>query len=670
MNYPNQLDDKNSLFEVKDLGRTSTSKPINAVELEIEIDNPINFPTGRHIVVIESEVIIISHRIDNILYVEKRGSFDTLSENHITNSKIGVVFTSAHYETLRDTIIDIQKELWTYRKPVNDVLNDPQTIIPIENESYLVGLSPLNEFIGKENNIATWNGTSWDFISPQPAFEMYILNKGKYEFNGTSWILNKDVEISNVNDLQNQLNDRYTKSESDNLLDIKVDKETGKNLVEDTKISSYDNHLVNTTNPHNVTASQVGAYSKTENDNILAKKANLDVNNKIPLSEIPDSILGQLKYMGVWNFSSGLPIGAQKGNYWIASVSGNGYEVGDWAVFNGTNFDKVDNTDAVSSVAGRTGNVVLNKNDVGLNNVDNTSDLNKPISNATQTALDTTVKLTGNQTITGAKTFSGLSKTSIGDNALEVITSSSNSAAGSFMVSQGAKYGLALNGSGTGLETGSFYFQVIDRDLKNVKNTSFRIGVDGRVGIGATNPLAKLQTSMLTQSSFASPSNCSYYNRGSDNGYGIGFGTLNAGLEGASFIQTYINDSSTDALPLLISPAGNQTRIGGFTKLGSDAPAIKYKKITGRTSSTQGGEVYVRHGLNGSKILSASILIDYIGTGNGDLIQEGELILDGWYAQLFTNKTHIVVRNAGGSFKFSSTHILNKPFTVLITYEE
>ena len=149
MNYPNQLDDKNSLFEVKDLGKTSTSKPLNAVELEIEIDNPINFPTGRHIVVVESEVIIISHRIDNILYVEKRGAFDTLSENHITNSKIGVVFTSAHYETLRDSIIDIQKELWTYRKPVNDVLNDPQTIIPVENESYLVGLSPLNEFIGK-----------------------------------------------------------------------------------------------------------------------------------------------------------------------------------------------------------------------------------------------------------------------------------------------------------------------------------------------------------------------------------------------------------------------------------------------------------------------------------------------------------------------------------------
>lgn len=43
---------------------------------------------------------------------------------------------------------------------------------------------------------------------------------------------------------------------------------------------------------------------------------------------------------------------------------------------------------AVSSVNGRTGAVVLAKNDVGLNNVNNTADANKPISNSTQAALD------------------------------------------------------------------------------------------------------------------------------------------------------------------------------------------------------------------------------------------------------------------------------------------
>lgn len=50
------------------------------------------------------------------------------------------------------------------------------------------------------------------------------------------------------------------------------------------------------------------------------------------------------------------------------------------------------------TVAGHalTSDITLDKNDVGLENVDNTSDLNKPISTATQTALDDKVdKITG-----------------------------------------------------------------------------------------------------------------------------------------------------------------------------------------------------------------------------------------------------------------------------------
>lgn len=57
-------------------------------------------------------------------------------------------------------------------------------------------------------------------------------------------------------------------------------------------------------------------------------------------------------------------------------------------------------TDAVTSVNGKTGAVTLSKADVGLGNVDNTSDANKPISNATQAALDN--KVDKNAAITGA----------------------------------------------------------------------------------------------------------------------------------------------------------------------------------------------------------------------------------------------------------------------------
>ncbi|NTW62217.1 hypothetical protein HGB25_02300 [Candidatus Saccharibacteria bacterium] len=59
-----------------------------------------------------------------------------------------------------------------------------------------------------------------------------------------------------------------------------------------------------------------------------------------------------------------------------------------------------DANNSVNSVAGKTGTVTLDKSDVGLGNVDNTADANKPISSATQTALNN--KVTSNGAITGA----------------------------------------------------------------------------------------------------------------------------------------------------------------------------------------------------------------------------------------------------------------------------
>ena len=84
-----------------------------------------------------------------------------------------------------------------------------------------------------------------------------------------------------------------------------------------------------------------------------------------------------------------------------------GYSTGDVLVYElydvqpGVYSDRYDvvtggGTGAVDSVNGRTGIVTLVKSDVGLGNVDNTSDANKPVSTAQQAALDT--KLNVSQT--------------------------------------------------------------------------------------------------------------------------------------------------------------------------------------------------------------------------------------------------------------------------------
>lgn len=97
--------------------------------------------------------------------------------------------------------------------------------------------------------------------------------------------------------------------------------------------------------------------------------AGLDTGGKIPTSQLPDSIVGQLEYQGAYDASGGAAPGSPlKGQYWIISVGGTintvSYTVGDWIVYNGTTFDKIDNTDAVTTVAGRTGAIVLTTADV------------------------------------------------------------------------------------------------------------------------------------------------------------------------------------------------------------------------------------------------------------------------------------------------------------------
>ena len=87
------------------------------------------------------------------------------------------------------------------------------------------------------------------------------------------------------------------------------------------------------------------------------------------------ALVGGVMYQGTWNASNNTPsitssVGT-KGNYYIVSVNGttniNGitdWKVGDWIIFNGSTWDKVDNTDAVSSVNGYTGAVSLVTSDV------------------------------------------------------------------------------------------------------------------------------------------------------------------------------------------------------------------------------------------------------------------------------------------------------------------
>ena len=88
-----------------------------------------------------------------------------------------------------------------------------------------------------------------------------------------------------------------------------------------------------------------------------------------------NGLIGGSIYQGTWNASTNTPtitssIGT-KGYYYIVDVSGtttingiNSWHVGDWIIFDGTSWQKVDNTDAVVSVNGQTGAVSLTTSDI------------------------------------------------------------------------------------------------------------------------------------------------------------------------------------------------------------------------------------------------------------------------------------------------------------------
>ena len=75
----------------------------------------------------------------------------------------------------------------------------------------------------------------------------------------------------------------------------------------------------------------------------------------------------------------------------VDKVSGKGLSTNDYTTAEKDKLAGIESgaqVNTVTSVAGKTGAVTLDKADVGLGNVDNTSDLDKPISTATQTALN------------------------------------------------------------------------------------------------------------------------------------------------------------------------------------------------------------------------------------------------------------------------------------------
>ena len=102
--------------------------------------------------------------------------------------------------------------------------------------------------------------------------------------------------------------------------------------------------------------------------------AGLDAGGKVPSSQLPAAVVGAMSYIGGWNANTNSPDITEtpaKGQFWIVSTDGatnlsgiTDWKIGDWAVYDGAAWTKIDNTDKVASVNGYVGVVSLDVTDI------------------------------------------------------------------------------------------------------------------------------------------------------------------------------------------------------------------------------------------------------------------------------------------------------------------
>lgn len=153
------------------------------------------------------------------------------------------------------------------------------------------------------------------------------------------------------------------------------------------QVSLDGNGLIN---PGTVTESQLASAVQTKLNNVGTV-----ADGSITTAKVADGAIAQAKLSG--------SVQSQLSN--IGTVNDGAVttaKLADGAVTNATLADgtisetkldtatqaKLDATAPVTSVNTKTGAVILDKIDIGLGNIDNTSDANKPVSSATQTALN------------------------------------------------------------------------------------------------------------------------------------------------------------------------------------------------------------------------------------------------------------------------------------------
>lgn len=241
------------------------------------------------------------------------------------------------------------------------------------------------------------------------------------------------------------------------------------------------------------------------NAGIAGGVATLDGGGTVPTSQLPSAVLGAVKYQGTWDANANSPTLASSvgtdGYYYVVSVAGstnlNGitdWKIGDWAIFNGTAWQKIDNTDAVTSVNGYTGTVVLTNTDIsgfGTMSTQNANAVAITGGTATLTSLTTATVQASNSGGLSLKNSAGTTQMSMGGGGGDNV---------SINVSTN------LNGSNAQIDispTGTGHVHIKPTGSGSIEIAPTNVGTINNMAIGGTTAAAATVTTLTATSDSA-----------------------------------------------------------------------------------------------------------------------------------------------------------------------
>ena len=381
-----------------------------------------------------------------------------------------------------------------------------------------------------------------------------------------------------------------------------------------------------------ISGTTVSGYIPTTEKAAALGVATLDAGGTVPLSQIPASIQGGVSYQGTWNASTNTPtlsngVGT-KGYYYVVSVAGStnldgitSWNVGDWAIFNGTVWQKVDNTDAVTSVNGYTGTVVLTNTDIsgfGTMSTQNANSVAITGGTATLTSLTTPTVQATNSGGLSLKNSAGTTQISMGagggDNVSVNVSTNLN----------GANAQIDISPTGTGhvhmKPTGTGSIEIAPTNLGTIDNMT----------IGGTTPAVITGSTINANTKVVSPDYYAQSVLGGNlrtsggtslvnwDGGGSGNVTVNGGLL-ANSANKNVSLAPTGTGSVTVNPATagtmNNMVIGGTTPL-----AITGTTVTATTFSGSGASLT---SIPNSALVNSAITINGTSTSLGGSISVG-----------------------------------------------